>query len=150
MRKQKKVILCPRQWLEITKVEYYRKQYTYIHICLIRIYRVSKLFCFRCFQSQFQRGDTILENKVEKYFRDEVKKIGGKAFKFSSPGNNGVPDRIVVYKGKCYFVELKRPGEELRPLQRVVCRKFNRLGFKVYVIDSIDKVGEFINEVHTP
>ncbi|HAE92701.1 MAG TPA: hypothetical protein DCG60_08695 [Tissierella sp.] len=92
----------------------------------------------------------MLENKVEKYFRDEIKKIGGKAYKFSSPGNNGVPDRIVLYNGKCYFVELKRPGEDLRPLQKVVKKRFRELGFEVYVIDSIEKVGEFINEIYTP
>ena len=74
--------------------------------------------------------------------------MGGKAFKFSSPGNNGVPDRIVLYKGKSYFVELKKPGKELRPLQRVVSKKFKLLGFKVYVIDNIEKVGEFIDEIH--
>jgi len=61
-----------------------------------------------------------------------------------------VPDRIVLYNGKCYFVELKRPGEDLRPLQKVVKKRFRELGFEVYVIDSIEKVGEFINEIYTP
>lgn len=79
-----------------------------------------------------------------------VEKLGGKAFKFSSPGNNGVPDRIVLLDGKCYFVELKKQGEDLRPLQKVVKKRFKKLGFKVYVIDSLEKVGEFINEIYTP
>ncbi|MEY8416693.1 VRR-NUC domain-containing protein [Tissierella praeacuta] len=61
-----------------------------------------------------------------------------------------MPDRIVLYNGKCYFVELKRPGEDLRPLQKVVKKRFRELGFEVYVIDSIEKVGEFINEIYTP
>ena len=89
----------------------------------------------------------MLENKVEKYLKAEILKIGGKAFKFSSPGNNGVPDRIVLIKGRCYFVELKRPGEDLRPLQKVVRKQFKKLGFDVYVIDSFKKVDEFIREV---
>lgn len=89
----------------------------------------------------------MLENKVENHLRKKVEEIGGKAFKFSSPGNNGVPDRVVLYKGQSYFVELKRPGEELRPLQRVVSKKFKRLGFKVYVIDSYEAVDSFIKEV---
>ncbi|WP_333638541.1 VRR-NUC domain-containing protein [Tissierella praeacuta] len=92
----------------------------------------------------------MLENKIEKELKSQVKKIGGKAYKFSSPGNNGVPDRIVLYKGQCYFVELKKPGEDLRPLQKVVKKRFRELGFEVYVIDSIEKVGEFINEIYTP
>lgn len=89
----------------------------------------------------------LRENQVETRLRKKVEEIGGRAFKFSSPGNNGVPDRVVLYKGQSYFVELKRPGEELRPLQRVVSKKFKRLGFKVYVIDSYEAVDSFIKEV---
>lgn len=91
----------------------------------------------------------MTESRIENELRNRVEKIGGKAYKFSSPANNGVPDRIVLYKGQCYFVELKRPGEDLRPLQKAVRRKFEKLGFKVYVIDSIEKVGEFIDEIYT-
>lgn len=92
----------------------------------------------------------MLEKSIEKKLKDEIEKMGGKAFKFSSPGNNGVPDRIVLFKGKSYFVELKKPGEDLRPLQKVVRKRFKKLGFKVYVIDSYEKVGEFVNEIYTP
>lgn len=82
------------------------------------------------------------------YLKEEIEKINGKAFKFSSPGNNGVPDRIILLNGNCYFVELKKPGKKLRPLQRAVKKKFNKLGFHVYVIDSMEKVGDFINEIY--
>lgn len=91
----------------------------------------------------------MLEAKIEDKLRKSIEAIGGKAFKFSSPSNNGVPDRIILLKGKTYFVELKSPGKKLRPLQRAVSRKFNKLGFKVYVIDSKEKVGEFIDEICT-
>ena len=37
----------------------------------------------------------MLENELEKKLRDKVKKLGGKAYKFVSPGNAGVPDRLV-------------------------------------------------------
>ena len=97
--------------------------------------------------SCIKRGDFILENKIEKYFRDEIEKINGKALKFYSPGNNGVPDRIVLLNGKCYFVELKKPGAKPRKLQKAVMKTFNKLGFKVYVIDSIEKVDLFIRQI---
>ena len=90
------------------------------------------------------------ESKIEKRLKNEIEKLNGKAYKFSSPGNNGVPDRIILIQGKCYFVELKKPGEDLRPLQKAVKKKFKKLGFNVYVIDSIEKVGEFIDEICTP
>jgi len=92
-------------------------------------------------------GVYMKESKIEKELKNRIEEIGGKAFKFSSPGNNGVPDRIVLCKGKCCFVELKSPGEKLRPLQRVIKKRFKKLGFNVYVIDSIEKVGEFIDEI---
>ncbi|HZK56684.1 MAG TPA: VRR-NUC domain-containing protein [Clostridia bacterium] len=91
----------------------------------------------------------MLEKDIEKKLKEEIKRIGGRAFKFTSPGINGVPDRMVLYKGKCYFVELKKPGETPNKLQKAVHRKFKRLGFEVYIIDSLAKVGDFINEVHT-
>lgn len=89
------------------------------------------------------------ESKIEKELRLKVLSINGKAYKFRSPGNNGVPDRIVLYKGKCYFVELKRPGETLRPTQKAIKKKFKELGFEVYVIDSIEKVGDFIDAIYS-
>ncbi len=91
----------------------------------------------------------MLEKNIEKIFKNKVEKIGGKAFKFSSPNNNGVPDRIVLYRGKCYFVELKRPNVKPRRLQKIVHEEFQKLGFKVYVIDSVEKVGDFISEIST-
>lgn len=48
------------------------------------------------------------EKEIEKILVAEVKKLGGKAYKFVSPGNSGVPDRIVIFPKKPpVFVELK-------------------------------------------
>jgi len=90
----------------------------------------------------------MLESKIEKKLRLKVKAIGGKAYKFYSPGNNGLPDRIVLYKGQCYFVETKKTKEKLRPLQEAVKRQFLKLGFDIYKVDSVEKVGEFIDEIY--
>lgn len=89
----------------------------------------------------------MLESKIEKELRLNIKKIGGKAYKFSSPGNNGVPDRIVIFRGQCYFIELKKPGEDLDPLQKYTKKQFKKLGFDVYKIDSTAEVTKFITEV---
>lgn len=35
------------------------------------------------------------EKATERYLRNEIKAIGGEAYKFVSPGVSGVPDRIV-------------------------------------------------------
>lgn len=90
-----------------------------------------------------------MEKKIERHLVKEIEKLKGKAYKFTSPSNAGVPDRIILIKGKAYFVELKAPGKKLRPLQEFQKQQFEKLGFKVYVIDSLEKVEEFINEIYT-
>jgi hypothetical protein len=89
----------------------------------------------------------VTERDIEKQLRLRIAVLGGKAYKFSSPGNSGVPDRIVLIRGKCYFVELKRPGQDLSPRQRAVKRDFEKLGFEVYRLDSLEDVDKFLKEV---
>ena len=61
---------------------------------------------------------TIRESNVEQYLVRKMKEAGGLCYKFVSPGCDGVPDRICIYRGQVIFVELKRPGEMPRKLQR--------------------------------
>ena len=59
----------------------------------------------------------MLEKDIERHLVAEVRKRGGEAYKFVSPAQRGVADRIVVMPGRVWFVELKRPGGKLTPLQ---------------------------------
>ena len=80
----------------------------------------------------------------------EVKKIGGLALKFVSPGFDGVPDRIVLlHGGKIGFVEVKAPGEKPRQLQLARHKLLNQLGFKVYVLDSVEQIGVILDEIQS-
>jgi len=90
----------------------------------------------------------ILEKNIEAKLRRVVKNMGGIALKFTSPGMTGMPDRLVLLpEGKIYFVELKAPDMDLRPLQLKRKDQLEKLGFKVYVIDSYEKIDLFIKEV---
>ena len=91
----------------------------------------------------------MLESEIEKYLCKKVKEqLHGRAFKFVSPGFNGVPDRIVlVPMGRIYFVELKAPGKKMRKLQEWVAWELIKLGFEHRVIDTKEKVDEFIRQV---
>lgn len=85
------------------------------------------------------------ENVIESYLRDKVKGLGGKAYKFVSPGNAGVPDRTVLLpRGRIIFVELKAPGKKPTALQNLQHGKLRKLGFEVLVIDSKEKVDDFV------
>lgn len=88
------------------------------------------------------------EKDIEKHLREKVKAIGGKAYKWVSPGNNGVPDRIVCLPGgKIVFAELKTTGREPTALQLVQHAILRQLGFEVRVIDSKQGVNELINDI---
>ena len=90
----------------------------------------------------------MLEKDIEKYFRERVKASGGLAMKFVSPGIAGVPDRIVLYPGgEIYFVELKKPGKKMRPLQKKIANYIADFGFCVRVVDSKESADKFIMEV---
>ena len=90
------------------------------------------------------------ESIVEKKFAAEVKKRGGLAVKFVSPGFNGVPDRLVLFPGgRMAFVELKAPGETMRPLQQYRARQFAALGFRVYIVDHTEMIGGILDEIQT-
>ena len=56
------------------------------------------------------------EKTIEQKFRAAVKAAGGLAVKFTSPGFDGVPDRLALLPdGKMAFVEVKAPGKKPRP-----------------------------------
>lgn len=84
------------------------------------------------------------ESDIEKILVDEVRKIGGQAYKFVSPGNSGVPDRIVVLPyGRVIFVELKTDQGRLTRLQRVQIDRLQDLGADTCVVRGIRGLCEF-------
>lgn len=88
------------------------------------------------------------EKELEKMFKDEVKKAGGCAYKFVSPGMSGVPDRLVVLPGNAVgFVELKAPGKKSRPEQCYQQRKLENLGCYVAVLDNPSLIRQVIEEI---
>ena len=88
------------------------------------------------------------EKQIEQKLVQAVKKKGGLCLKFVSPNFDGVPDRIVLLPGgKIGFVEVKAPGEKPRPLQLARHKTLIKLGFRVFIIDSVERIGEIIDEI---
>lgn len=88
------------------------------------------------------------EKNYEIKLRKELKKRGGVALKIVCPGHRGVTDRLVlVPPALIWFVEAKRTGKDLGPLQKVFKRLVQRLGFKHRKIDSMEHVEIFLAEV---
>jgi hypothetical protein len=90
----------------------------------------------------------MLEKDIERKLVMEVKRVGGLALKFTSPGMVGVPDRIILMpNGKIAFAELKAPGKKPRAIQVKRINQIRQLGFKVYVIDNTQMIGGVIDEI---
>ena len=90
----------------------------------------------------------MLEKDIERYLTQEVKKRGGMCFKFVSPGNTGVPDRIVLVPGgKVVFVELKTATGRLQPIQRYMHREMRKRGAEVDVLYGLQGVETFLQVV---
>ena len=89
----------------------------------------------------------MLEKEIESKLVSEVRKRGGLCWKFTSPGRSGVPDRVVLYKGVCWFVELKAPGQRPRPLQQQMFMQLGKQGFPVMVISSEAGVMRFVKDM---
>lgn len=91
----------------------------------------------------------ILEKKIEAYLRNQVKKRRGIAFKFVSPGYNGVPDRLIVMPGgHIYFVEVKNERGRLSPLQLQCHKILEALGVHVFVLWSKEDVDAFMEIIN--
>ncbi|MEG0475484.1 MAG: VRR-NUC domain-containing protein [Carnobacterium sp.] len=85
------------------------------------------------------------EKQVENHLIDRVNNLGGLAWKFTSPGNAGVPDRIVVLNNLICFVELKRPkGGKISDMQAWRIGQLINQGMKAYVIKNKEQVDELI------
>jgi len=59
----------------------------------------------------------MLERVLEKKLVEYARKKGVLTYKFSSPSNAGVPDRIFIGNGVVQFLELKQKGKKPTALQ---------------------------------
>lgn len=90
----------------------------------------------------------MLEREIEKKLVDGVRKLGGRAYKFVSPGNDGVPDRIVVLPQRGpKFIELKTEYGRLSDLQKVQIKRLRNLGQDVRVLYGLRDVERFLEEM---
>ncbi|MCR5262976.1 MAG: VRR-NUC domain-containing protein [Clostridiales bacterium] len=92
----------------------------------------------------------MIEREIEHKLVKAVRAAGGLCPKLVSPGFDGMPDRMVLLPGgKLTFVEVKAPGKVPRPLQVVRHRQLRALGFRVYVIDSVEQIGGILDEIRS-
>ena len=90
----------------------------------------------------------LREKTIEASLVGEVKRRGGMCPKFTSPGMDGMPDRLVLLQhGRFGFVEVKAPSKKSRPLQAYIHRQLRKLGFKTFVLDEKEQIEGILNEI---
>lgn len=97
------------------------------------------------------------EAEIETYLVKQVKALGGEVRKVKWIGRRGAPDRIVMlpcreieWYGPDYpvdpdrtiWIELKRPGEKVKPHQAREHDRMRKMGQRVEVVDSFERVDE--------
>lgn len=88
-----------------------------------------------------------IENDIENRLIRKVNALHGLTFKFTSPSTKGVPDRVVIYRGRTIFIELKRPGQQPTSLQKYWLRQINNQNVKAISLSTFGEVDTFIEEL---
>lgn len=86
--------------------------------------------------------ESELETKLTQYCQE----IGALTYKFRSVGIRGVPDRVIIYRGKVMFIELKAPGKKPSPQQYYHLRRIKAQGVIAEWADNIQRIKEIIRQ----
>ena len=90
------------------------------------------------------------EVSLERFAAEQMKKIGGRAFKWVCPGVSGVPDRICIFPGgRIIFVEFKRPGlKDGRSARQIkIGALLEKLGCNVQRVGSKDEFKKLMEDL---
>jgi len=92
--------------------------------------------------------DDVLEKGIEAWLNKKVKDLGGLSFKFVSPNNPGVPDRIYIFpEGRVYFVELKTEIGRMSNIQKWQRKRLQEMGCRFYLVKGMEQAREFVKEL---
>ena len=88
------------------------------------------------------------EKVVERKLVELVKINGGMCIKLLCDQLIGLPDRMCLFPGhKIVFVELKTTGRKPKRIQAYMHNKLRALGFRVEVIDTVESVINFVDDL---
>ena len=91
------------------------------------------------------------EKEIERRCCKIAKNHGWLSMKMVSPNRVGVPDRLFLGgSGKLQFVEFKKPGSYLSPMQERCIREFTRYGHSVWVIDNVEEFEKACENLESP
>ena len=88
------------------------------------------------------------EKVVERKLVELVKINSGMCIKLLCDQLIGLPDRMCLFPDhKIVFVELKTTGRKPKRIQAYMHNKLRALGFRVEVIDTVESVINFVDDI---
>jgi len=82
----------------------------------------------------------ISERDIEQKLRKYAQSKNILFLKFTSPGHDGVPDRLCIGPtGSIVFIEVKAPGKKVSPLQAAMHNLLRAHNAKVFVVDDFEQ-----------
>ena len=83
--------------------------------------------------------EKISEAQIEKKVTEYAKKAGWLSYKWVSPSQRWVPDRLYFRDGEVKMVEFKALGKFPTRGQAIIHKMLQREGRTVHVIDTVEK-----------
>ena len=94
------------------------------------------------------RRNSQPEARIEAWLNERIKELAGISYKFVSPMNPGVPDRIYILPGgSVWFVELKTEIGRLANIQKWQGERIRKMGCRYRVIKGMDEARQFVEEL---
>jgi len=82
----------------------------------------------------------LTERQLEKAIKDTALKLGYLTYKFTSPSNCGVPDRIFINPhGYVFFIEFKSKTGKVTALQSKVFEDIGKNKVDVFIMNDIEQ-----------
>lgn len=93
----------------------------------------------------------MLEKQIEAKLGRALQRRGALFYKFVSPGQPGVPDRIIVMPGgRCVFVELKAETGRLAKIQQWQIGRMREQGLDVRTVRGWSEARALVDELFPP
>lgn len=84
-----------------------------------------------------------LESSVEGHLEKRCAALD--VFLTKNTGRNGMPDRLLIFRSRHWFLELKRPGKRPTELQEAVAQKLRSHGAVTLCADTKPRVDEILS-----
>jgi len=92
----------------------------------------------------------MLEKEIEKKVCAYARSKGCLTYKFVSPTQRGVPDRIIIYRGEAMFIEFKQRGKTPTKLQEHKIAELRTHDMRVLVVDNLEYGMAVIDDLVNP